>query len=47
MQVWLMARARATIGCPSFESRIARRKAWFQRMTTLSPGRGLGAGRAV
>ena len=36
MQVWTMARARATIGGPSFESRTPCSAASFQSRTTLS-----------
>src|SRR6266849_2324321 len=37
MQVWMIARARATIGGPSFESRTPCSAASFQGWTTLSP----------
>jgi hypothetical protein len=38
--VWPIAKARATIAGPSFESRTPRRNAAFQSITTLSPRRG-------
>src|SRR5439155_21964473 len=38
MHVWAIARARATIGGPSFDSRTPSRNALFQRSTTLSRG---------
>src|SRR5438105_9962470 len=37
MHVWTMARARAIIGGPSFESRTPCRAASFQSRTALSP----------
>src|SRR6266480_790906 len=36
MHVWAIARARATMGGPSFDSRTHWRNASFQRSTTLS-----------